>query len=147
MRRFVLLAALTALVACTTSRTVAGRFDSYDEVLYGRMNSNLLGGGGRILVQSRNAGLWCTGRARVAEGGPSWFSCADQIGTAEFTCSDGRTAKAIYTMTSCKSGHGAGVDSTGAQLRFVFGMSEADAAAHLDRSVREQARSRQLRRD
>jgi S1-C subfamily serine protease len=139
MRWLIMTVAAMAIVACTTVYPVVGRFDNHNEVLYGQVNSDLINGTATIDVQTRNANLRCSGNARVTYVPPNLISCAGQRGQAAFTCSDGRTVDATYTVTSCSGGYGRGRDSTGAEMHFVFGMSEAEAQAYLEAATRDVA--------
>lgn len=124
---------LVALPACSVSFPVVAGMDAYNEVLRGTGTSNLRGSGS-FAIQGQVTKVRCTGEAVVTQrtGG---FGCAGQRGRTVFVCDDGRHGEGEYTVTSCGSGFGMGLDSEGNRVWFAFGMSEPEAADRARRAL------------
>jgi hypothetical protein len=108
-----------------------GSFNDLGTVMYGKVNADLVSGGGSIaLAALGESSFRCEGDAKVVKI-PDAMSCKGQEGVATLSCSDGRTARATYLATSCTTGYGAGTDSRGNRFGFTFGMSEDDAHSEI----------------
>ena len=126
-----------ALVACTTTYPVVGKFSDHNEVFLGQVNNDLMTGRAFIEAKGRNTGVRCRGVSAVIHIPASNYIagaflipyCAGQKGIAELKCDDGRFLTADWTANSCSSGQGSGEDQRGARFDFAFGMSEQEAMA------------------
>lgn len=140
MKRIVGAAVVTfALVACTTTYPVVGKFSDHNEVFLGQVNNDLMTGRAFIEAKGKNTGVRCRGVSRVIHVPASNYIagaflipyCAGQKGIAELRCDDNRWITADWTADSCSSGQGSGADQKGARFDFVFGLSEQEASARL----------------
>jgi S1-C subfamily serine protease len=119
--------------ACSVKYPVVGKFDKYNEVFKGSVDSNLLAGTSFIQVHGEVSKIWCRGSSKVTYIPPISFIlpvCEGQRGTALLTCDDGRTVNAQWEATSCNSGFGSGTDQHGSTFKFAFGMTEEQAAKY-----------------
>lgn len=139
-RKFAIGAGLVlALVACTATYPVVGKFSDHNEVFLGQVNNDLMTGRAFIEATGKNTGVRCRGVSRVVYIPASNYIagafmipyCAGQKGIAVLRCDDGRSLTADWTADSCSSGRGGGDDQRGARFDFVFGLSEQEALAKL----------------
>lgn len=127
-----LVIAAMAVVACSASYPVVGKFTDHNEVFLGTVNANLMNGHGFIEAKGKNSGVKCSGLSRVMYIPTSNYflpTCAGQKGLARLRCDDGRIIDADWTAESCTSGYGSGDDGRGGRFEFAFGMSEQQATA------------------
>lgn len=112
---------------------VVGKFENFNEVFIGIVNTNL-NGKGKIWIKGDNSGVVCQGNSEVTYYPFISFLlpvCEGQKGKATLKCGDGRSVYANWTAKSCTTGYGYGRDSGGAKFQFAFGMSQAEAAQKL----------------
>ncbi len=129
--------AAVALVACSVTYPVVGKFADHNEVFLGTVNHNMMKGEAFIEATGQVTGLKCRGFSRVVFIPTSNYIagaflipyCAGQKGIAGFRCDDGRVVDADWTAESCSKGYGSGSDLRGARFDFAFGMTEQEALA------------------
>lgn len=122
-----------SISGCITTYKAIGYYDEYNEVLIGEVTANLLSGGGNFKMEGEISGIKCEGGATLTYM-PNKLTCVGQRGEIFGICSDGRTLKGEYILTSsCTSGFGKGVDSMGNVFKFIFGLTEQEAKKELER--------------
>jgi len=89
-------------------------------------------GGGSFSIKGKISGIVCTGTANVTHTG---LTCRGQRGDIFASCDDGRTLGGEWTATSCTTGIGQGMDSTGSAFAFTFGLSEDEALKEINKRL------------
>jgi S1-C subfamily serine protease len=122
------------LCGCFANYQVVGRFDHYDEVFIGTVRHNLMTGSGHIIARTKDSEITCEGDSYVTYI-PPLGTCSGQRGKAPLICTDGRRLDVDWIARSCTSGSGQGTDQNGATFRFLFGLSESEALAELEKQA------------
>src|SRR6266851_5180759 len=112
--RWSVLVAGFVLAGCSATADVYGIVGNETEMFKGT-TTGYYNGTGTMEMQS-DAGTKCIG---------DWVANSSHRGGAGIlSCNDGRQAQIQYTTTKAGAGYGYGFTSTGAPVRFYFGMTE-----------------------
>ena len=141
MRKFFLFfLSIVFLTNCSVKYKVVGKYEDFNEVFIGTVDSNLMTGTSTINVESNPSKRKCFGNSRVTYIPPISFIipiCAGQKGVATLQCSITGRVNAEFTAKTCKSGFGTGYDDKGRLFAFTFGLNEKDAEIEIDRLMSE----------
>jgi hypothetical protein len=140
--RYFLIALIASLASSCVNMKAVGRFEKYNEVFIGSVDWNMVIGGSKFNLTGVNSNITCEGTTDYPDDIPmtaeSLLRCIGQKGDGRTTCSDGRKYSLRYTLTqSCGIGYGEGISNDGVKMKFVFGLSESEAIAAVEKAMRD----------
>jgi len=101
-----------------------GHYESFNEVIVGRVNRNLSDDSEELDLRLVNSGVTCSGKLFPPDDGwpTEWpiatRNCLNRIASGTLTCSDGRELVLDWRATQCRVAYGEGFDRDGGTLRF-----------------------------
>ena len=129
------------LTNCTVKYKVVGKYEEFNEVFIGTVNSDLMSGTAVIEVETVPSKMKCSGNSRINFIPASNYLipgyCKGQKGIATLMCSLTGRVEGTFTTKSCTKGYGTGFDKEGRMFAFTFGFSEEDAKIEIDRLMAE----------
>jgi len=129
------------LGGCTTTYQVVGKYEEFNEVFIGTVNSDLMNGTAFIEVETVPSKMKCTGDSRITFVPASNYIipgyCGGQKGVATLMCSLTGRVDATFTAKSCTKGYGTGYDKKGRMFAFTFGMKKEDAEIEIARLMQD----------
>lgn len=127
------------ITGCSVKYPVVGKFDKYNEVFKGSVESNLLNGTSYIEVEGQVSKKICRGASTVTYIPPIAYivpTCKGQKGKANLMCDDGTIVDVNWEAKSCTSGFGSGFDQNGNKFSFVFGMNDTEALEYVNKELK-----------
>jgi S1-C subfamily serine protease len=142
MKKLILVLLFGLLITgCTVKYKVVGKYEDFNEVFIGSVDSDLVTGTSFIEVETVPSKMKCTGSSRIVHIPASNYiipgNCAGQRGIAKLNCSITGPIEASFTAKSCLKGSGSGYDKEGRLFAFTFGMDDEEAQKELDILMRE----------
>jgi len=131
---------LVFLSNCTAQYKVVGKYESFNEVFIGTVDSNLLTGASAIKVETVPSKMKCQGSSKITYIPAISYIvpvCKGQKGIATLMCSLTGKVETEFTVTSCTSGYGTGFDKQGRMFAFTFGLKEEEAKIEIERLMSE----------
>ena len=126
---------------CTVKYKVVGKYEEFNEVFIGTVNSDLMTGTSVIEVETVPSKMKCNGNSRITFIPASNYLipgyCGGQKGVATLMCSLTGRVDATFTAKSCTKGYGTGFDKEGRMFAFTFGFKEEEAKIEIDRLMAE----------
>ena len=123
------------LTNCTVKYNVVGKYEEFNEVFIGTVNSDLMTGTAVIEVETVPSKMKCNGNSRITFIPASNYFipgyCAGQKGVATLMCSLTGRVEGTFTATSCTKGYGTGYDKKGRMFAFTFGLKEEEAKVEI----------------
>lgn len=117
-----LLISFVSFLSGCVSNSVTGYYGD-GEVISGKVNHNLMLGGGSFTVSSVS-GKVCEGSSDAPDRGGYLLDCSDQSGLGRGTCNDGTDFSFRWNAVSgCRSAIASGMDSNGEKMCVVMGES------------------------
>jgi hypothetical protein len=112
---------------------LVGNYETYSEVIVGRVQRNLTDDGEELRLLLRNSGVACSGKMFPPDDGwpIEWplalRNCLNRVANGTVSCSDGRELAVRWRATECRSAYGSGFDRDGGT--FVFRVMADDQQA------------------
>lgn len=103
---------------------VVGHYESFNEVIVGRVNRNLSDDSEELAVRLVNSDVTCNGKLFPPDDGwpVEWpialRNCLNRIARGTLACSDGRELVLDWRATDCRVAYGSGFDENGGVLQF-----------------------------
>ena len=133
------------LTNCTVKYNVVGKYEEFNEVFIGTVNSDLMTGTAVIEVETVPSKMKCNGNSKITFIPASNYFipgyCAGQKGVATLMCSLTGRVEGTFTATSCTKGYGTGYDKKGRMFAFTFGLKEEEAKVEIAKLM-EQSKSK-----
>ena len=147
--RFLWLLVLGLFVSnCTVKYKVVGKYEEFNEVFIGSVNSDLMTGTAVIEVETVPSKMKCAGSSKIVFIPASNYFipgyCKGQKGVATLQCSLTGRVDATFTAHSCTRGSGTGYDKKGRRFAFTFGMKEPEAEIEIAKLMGEVKRKPKL---
>lgn len=117
---------------------LVGNYETYNEVIVGRVQRNLTDDSEEIRLLMRNSGVTCFGKIFAPDDGwpTEWplalRNCLNRTANGTVSCSDGRELALRWRATECRTAYGSGFDREGGTLVFRVMADEQKAAAASD---------------
>ena len=117
---------------------LVGNYETYNEVLVGRVQRNLSDDSEEVNLVLRNSGVRCAGKLHAPDDGwpTEWplalRNCLSLTAQGSLRCSDGRELALNWRATECRTAFGSGFDRDGGTLVFTLTADENRAAATSD---------------
>lgn len=142
MKKILFLSLLCFFITnCTVKYKVVGKYEEFNEVFIGTVNSDLMTGTAVIEVETVPSKMKCNGNSRITFIPASNYFipgyCGGQKGVATLMCSLTGRVDATFTAKSCTKGYGTGYDKEGRLFAFTFGYKEEEARIEIDRLMAE----------
>jgi S1-C subfamily serine protease len=97
---------------------VAGTFANRPEIFWGSIDNNLRQGTAFVQAVGEQTGIRCTGEGHLTQ---QPVNCVGGKGACHVTCDDGTVVDCVYTLSTCTSGYGVGLDANKNWFAFAFG--------------------------
>lgn len=113
---------------------VVGHYESYNEVIVGRVNRNLRDDGEELELRLVNTAVTCSGKLFPPDDGwpVEWplavRNCLNRVARGTVACSDGRELELGWRATQCRTAYGQGFDRDGGTIQFMVLDSDGTAA-------------------
>lgn len=142
MKKILFLSLLCFFITnCTVKYKVVGKYEEFNEVFIGTVNSDLMTGTAVIEVETVPSKMKCNGNSRITFIPASNYFipgyCGGQKGVATLMCSLTGRVDATFTAKSCTKGYGTGYDKEGRLFAFTFGYKEEEARIEIDKLMAE----------
>lgn len=127
------------LKGITTGVPLVGNYETFNEIIVGRVQRNLSDDSEEVRLLMKNSGVACAGKLRAPDDGwpTEWplalRNCLSLVANGALACSDGRELMLNWRATECRMAYGSGFDRDGGTLVFNVMADEEKAIAASDR--------------